>query len=634
MQLGTSERAHIFDNSHFQWVALLCVLYVFIAVRPYTGIRHDGILYLAQALYRLDPGIFATDLFFKYGSQESFSLFGRLYAFAIGRLGAEVGSIALLLVSQVLFFGASVAWTRRVLPHNLWIAGLLAIALSSGIYGGEHFALRYAEPFVTARPFAEGLSILALALSIGGRRWPALALLGVAAALHPLMTLPAVVVWWWLQARQDRRWLFGLGAIPLVVALASAGVRPLDGLFLTHDLSWREAMERENVDIFVGLWSVYDYLKLATDFILCGWALRYLKGVAAPAVRALMALTLGCMLVSYVGADLSSNVLITALQLWRAHWLLHFVAMSLVPLIAVRLFFASNALQLASVLLVYGAVCRGLPTGFAALVLAFLIMSASQRSRFTVDVRLVRAVALVLVAAVLVIWQNNVSWLLSINELSGARANWVDIAWQYWQRPPVGPMLVPLLLLTVCWRWGSDRVFAAAAASLVVVTLTVHEWDKRSPWVKEVESVQAGEHPFNAYVPPTEEVYWAGDALAPWLMLHRRSYVSGMQAAGQPFNQGTSQELRRRLSVTALFDFHAQVCGLMNKLNGVHESCEPDLMTVRSACEMDERLTWVVTAYNMGDTAVARWQPKSMTNMPNSAFYLYSCRKLLASSAK
>ena len=46
---------------------------LFAWVHPYNGIRHDGMLYVAQALKHVDPVIFNGDLFFKFGSQDSFS---------------------------------------------------------------------------------------------------------------------------------------------------------------------------------------------------------------------------------------------------------------------------------------------------------------------------------------------------------------------------------------------------------------------------------------------------------------------------------------------------------------------------------------------------------------------------------
>src|SRR4051812_752601 len=83
---------------------LALAAFVFVAVRPNTGVRHDAILYAAQALYRLHPDIFAQDLFFKFGSQENFTVFGRVFAFLITQLGFTSATLFVLALTQVLFF--------------------------------------------------------------------------------------------------------------------------------------------------------------------------------------------------------------------------------------------------------------------------------------------------------------------------------------------------------------------------------------------------------------------------------------------------------------------------------------------------------------------------------------------------
>src|SRR4051812_26774615 len=48
--------------------------------RPYLGIHHDAMLYSGQVLSRLDPATYSDDLFFRYGSQDRFSIFSPLMA--------------------------------------------------------------------------------------------------------------------------------------------------------------------------------------------------------------------------------------------------------------------------------------------------------------------------------------------------------------------------------------------------------------------------------------------------------------------------------------------------------------------------------------------------------------------------
>ena len=86
-------------------VAGMVAIWVF--SHPYRGILHDGILYLAQALLRTRPETFSRDLFFAYGSQDSYTLFSTPYAFFIGLLGIGGAAKSLLLLAQASFLATT-----------------------------------------------------------------------------------------------------------------------------------------------------------------------------------------------------------------------------------------------------------------------------------------------------------------------------------------------------------------------------------------------------------------------------------------------------------------------------------------------------------------------------------------------
>ncbi|HRE17156.1 MAG TPA: hypothetical protein PLW86_08830, partial [Rhodocyclaceae bacterium] len=65
----------------------LFAMATWIATHRYAGIWHDGMFYAGQAIFRLDPAPFANDLFFAFGSQDGFTAFSRIYAWAISGLG-------------------------------------------------------------------------------------------------------------------------------------------------------------------------------------------------------------------------------------------------------------------------------------------------------------------------------------------------------------------------------------------------------------------------------------------------------------------------------------------------------------------------------------------------------------------
>ena len=75
---------------------LLCVLLALNALaRPYAGIAHDARLYSAQVLHQLEPESYSDDLFFRYGSQDQFSIFSRVAAPIVNLLGLQAAFFAI-----------------------------------------------------------------------------------------------------------------------------------------------------------------------------------------------------------------------------------------------------------------------------------------------------------------------------------------------------------------------------------------------------------------------------------------------------------------------------------------------------------------------------------------------------------
>lgn len=606
-------------------------VFVFVAVRPNLGVRHDGILYAAQALFRLQPEIFGGDVFFKFGSQESFTLFGRLYAAAIGQLGFAGATMFLVALGQLAFFVATLLWCRTALPAHLVFAGLLAVCISAGGYGGM-MIFHYAEPFVTARPLAEALVVAGLPFLLLGKRWIALALMLGAATLHPLMALPALALWWAWQVGEDRRWLWlGLAGVGAAVVLALLGVGPFAGLAQRHDAEWRAAIETHTPHVYVFSWLLTDYMMLATDVVLLLWARQIATGPLRKLAGALVIVSAGLLLVSVAGADLLSNVLVTSLQLWRVQWLLHFGAMSLAPLVLVGLLRGGNVQILCGLLLAYAALSRGLVTGGVAVATAAVLGLLARRRETPIEGRLVVMVGLALAGAMLVMWGKVLAPELRHMDFLGGASAWVDALVTTLRKPPLGPLIAVLAFAAAAWRWPRSAVSSLAAvavAGFMVATL----WDQRPAWTRVMEQYAAGDHPFARHIDPQEEVYWSDQPLAPWLMLHRRTYVSSLSTSSMPFNRESAQRIMQRSKVLALFEFQGEVCDLFNSMKGGHQdTCEPDLVTIRTACEADDKLSWIITAHPLESAWRDAWRPGPQVGT-DPTYYLYGCRDLLAAA--
>ncbi len=142
-------------------VALLLVLWI--ATHSYYGIVHDARYYALQALQASHGGALAGDLFFKYGSQDKYTVFTALYAPLVGWLGPGQAHLAAYVAGQLFWFAALV-WLIRVLfePRAALPAALGAILLNA--HYGSAVIFQYGEIFATPRLFSEGFVLCALAL--------------------------------------------------------------------------------------------------------------------------------------------------------------------------------------------------------------------------------------------------------------------------------------------------------------------------------------------------------------------------------------------------------------------------------------------------------------------------------------
>lgn len=70
------------------WVGLFALLLLYTALwlvvlMPYGGMAHDAQGYAVEALVKLKPELYASDIFLQYRSQEEFTIFPGLYAVLI-----------------------------------------------------------------------------------------------------------------------------------------------------------------------------------------------------------------------------------------------------------------------------------------------------------------------------------------------------------------------------------------------------------------------------------------------------------------------------------------------------------------------------------------------------------------------
>jgi hypothetical protein len=527
-------------------IALLTGAGVWLLTHAYQGVAGGASLYGLLALAWTDPGTFGGDLFLRYGSQDSFTVFSPLYGSLvrwIGLLGADIG----------LLLGA----------YALWLAGawLLAHRLARGLPGHVAFLLmcaieaRYGagsmmsagENVLTPRPLAEALVMLGLAalLARAWRRGGAALL--AALAIHPIMALPGLGAAFLAAAQQRRVLLWAVpAAAAAVLILALAHVEPFGRLAMRMDGPWLAAVKLHNPGVFVAAFTPPDWASLIADLTVCGAAAAWTKGSRRTLFIAVSLIAVGGVALTAVGGDLAHDALIIQLQTWRWAWLLAVV--TLPALVVVWLALRRRAsghlacALLAAPLVILTPLFRGpawawgpaMAMSVGGCALALLIL-AGRRPRLSPGVSralLYVVAALPLAACVTgaaVLWVSVEFW----RSHAGAAAQVFDFV-------PVRLVVfaVAVSLVLVARR----RVGVAAAGAGLMLIAAALAWDARSPWDRYILS---GAPPPIALAPHAQ-ILWGAEAGDVWFLLRRPDYVAITQANGLLFNRTTALEWTRR----------------------------------------------------------------------------------------
>ncbi|HEV7158619.1 MAG TPA: hypothetical protein VGN38_09725 [Caulobacteraceae bacterium] len=530
-------------------VAGLSGVAIWLLTRRYDGIHNDAALYALMALAWRDPARFASDLFVRFGSQDPFSIFSPIYSSAIGAFSFQGASIVLTLAAHALWLYG--AWR---LTHALarGIAGHLAfvtLAAISAVYGG--WAVLYAgEGLLTPRPFAEGLSLLALAWLMRGAWLRCVAALVLALLLHPAMALAGIGAAWMLAAlrRPVLWWAAGIGAA-LTVLLAAAGVEPFGRLARIMDPAWLTAVKAHNGFVFTGAWLPADWVRLAAQLALCIAAAVWSKGERRRLFIAAAFCGAGGTLAALIGADGLHDELIVQLQTWRLAWLTAVVSLPAIIVLALRLRRkalgpAAVALLAAPVIILTRPFCDK-PWAWA----LALVMSAAGLA-FAVSLRAGRAPNLSRTARRMIIEAAIILPLgAGADSLINLAQDWVFFAQHHaFSLDPTSFVGVRLILLAagagliLLTRRAFAAALATASVALIIVALA---WDGRTAWERYIVSGAAPP----TVMPAAGAVLWSEDAPPTWFLLRRPAYVSMTQGAGLLFSHATADAWRARAAI-------------------------------------------------------------------------------------
>ncbi len=609
------------------WLGALLVATLWLLARPYVGLRHDGVLYLGQALLHIVPQTMSRDVFFAYGSQDSFSVVSTVLAGLYQRWGVDVVQIVVPSACHVALLAVAYRLLKPLPVAERWL-GLVALALLSHVYGGRAI-FAFAERFLTARTLAEPLVLAALVALLNRRGWLAGLCIVAAAAVHPLVALPGLAIGWVLLCHVDRRWTWAGLLVLAPLTLAAAGVSPFAALFDRYDDAWWAVTQRYNGQVLLSVWKGVDWQIVGLDLAVLAAATRLLPVAPARLARATIFATLGLLLVSWLGADVSRNVLLTQLQVWRVLWLTHMLSLLFLPAL--------------------GLWCwrQGVAGRLSALALAATVVAVNSFWEggwvfflWTVGSALLMRTGAPMSAAVqrVAIWSTGVA-LAGLSTAVVARTAGMLIGPDEVLSVPTASLLIftlPTLAFPaafgVLWAWRRGRALAAAALLLLALSAVfgATQWDRRNAWVRHLETGLNQEHPFAHLIPPLAQVYWHENPAATWLLLKRASYVSVDQGAGVLFSRRTAMEFQRRRDGFAALQMQTEVCRTMAALNREERDrhdCVPTEEVLGMLCAMSQGPDYMIFERRLSTGLVASWT-FSAPGYGQRSYHLYDCRQI------
>jgi len=617
---------------------LIVAATVWLACRPYFGLRHDGTLYFGQVLsHGLVPAL-GLDPFFAAGSQDRFSFYSPVVGWLYAHFGVAATHQALLLLCVSASATAGWRLLLRWMQPRMAAIGMLALASLSPYYGSM-LVFSYGEAFLTARSLAEPLSLWAIVLLLDRRWLLAMGLLLSALIMHPLMAAPAMFTMMGFAVLGHPRWLaLPLACLAAALGLAWAGVPPWDGLLRPFDPYWFALVEQANPSSLLTNWRMQDLMLASVDasLLLVAWAAT---PKASPERRWLAALlATGALLlgIELVGADGLHLRLVTAVQLWRVLWLWHVTAIALLPWLIWRHWQSAHpAGRLLAACLAgaaYAAHAVMADAGWAYLTGAAL-SAALVRWPLAADGKGMRLALLLLLMGIALLWIAHLADIRDLARMSTPDAPLPPLFTEWLTDPVTLTLLATGCVLLLRHRATALPIGIAVACTALVAA--VLNWDQRDRLARAIESHALQPHPFQAHIAPDRSVYWPDELPAVWGWLQRASHYSEQQNAGTLFNFGTAQLMGVRRDAYRRIENAAHSClagAEFARDAGARAECaSPREDLVRELCTQAEHPDYLIFRRRISKrvTPLDTWSPDGDASSTDR-FHLYACEQFTA----
>jgi hypothetical protein len=528
-------------------LALLAAFSLFALSRAYQGVQHDGRLYVADALAKLDPGGIGRDLMFVHDGQFGFSLYTPLLSRLIAALGLSNAALAIVALTLCLWFAALVALTDRLAadrpPAVRWAMLVFAAALPA--FYGPMNVISFGEPFAVPRGLAEAAGMAGMAAYLSNRRVLSFGLYALAMAFHPIMGLCGLAAVYLALCLEDRRWI-ALGVVGVVAVLLAAVLKlPVaDRLLVVMDPQWRALVEARSPILFTTLWPLQTWTRLAVQMTTLAVGVILLEGRARKlALGALAAGGLGVVLVAVLGDGLSL-VLVLQLQTWRMLQPMALLAAACLALAVVALPKRGPGGMIALAALVWGWLFIDWgPVGFIASGVALAALALDGRTRWS-NPALISKAGLALIGFVLALYAFTHGMGLA-GSLEALPSAW-PFSWALvWNSGLPGALVMAVVGVWIANGWAAPKPILALVATLVLAGLAAGLWDDRSDSVKFRD--RGPDPALRAIIAsrPGEVLWLAGD-MEPWVLAGRPSWASKVQGAGVVFSRPLAAALKAR----------------------------------------------------------------------------------------
>lgn len=529
-----------------RWAFLAVAASLMALSRIHLGLRHDARLYFGDALARLDPQGVGRDVIFAHDGQFGFSLYTPALAWLVGGLGLGAAVTLVSALGLALWLAALLFLMSRLLADLpvAWRRAATILVIVAAPYYGAHEVFAYGEAFATPRVLVEAVGMAALACWLSDRRWLAGGLLVAALALHPIMALCGLSVLFVALCLEDRRWLLaGLGGAVVLTIAALLHLPVADRLLLVMDPAWRAISQARSPMVFVSLWPVEAWGRIAVQVATLGLAVALSQGVT----RRLMTATLvaGLLGLAFAGlADRLSLVLPIQVQAWRTLALMAILAAAGLAVCVRELAGRGPAGVLTACALVVGWTYIG--WGAIALVAAAVALGAfliRERDVWSAPKR-TQGIMIGLTGLLVLAWAvirfgalKHGLAILPPGQGVGPALIW-NSGLPGWIAAAVALVLAARPTLLKTW----SLVLGAVALAVLALVL----WDNRSDFVRQRDSGPDTALQAMLAERPGEVLWLAGD-VEPWALARRASWASKFQGAGVVLSRPLAMSLNGRI---------------------------------------------------------------------------------------